>query len=87
MIPTPFYVLCYAGQRKQKPLPCGAACLIHFRARAMLTIRAETEEGVDDVRGVNGLALGRPDEARLVIGLRGVGPHASLVAIEDERVC
>lgn len=53
----------------------------------MITIRAEREEDYGDVRKVNELAFGQPNEARLVDALRERAHlYISLVAIRDEQV-
>lgn len=52
----------------------------------MITTRAETADDFEDVRRVNELAFGRPDEANLVDALRAARPHVSLVAEDGGRV-
>ncbi len=53
----------------------------------MITIRAETAEDIPEVRRVNELAFGQPNEAALVDRLRAAAPtYISLVAVKDGQV-
>lgn len=53
----------------------------------MITVRAETAEDYSQVRRVNELAFGRPNEALLVDALReSAHPQVSLVALKEEEI-
>jgi putative acetyltransferase len=53
----------------------------------VITVRAETAEDYSQVRRVNELAFGRPNEALLVDALReSAHPQVSLVALKEEEI-